>query len=100
MGAKTYIFIGTSRKEPSWHVGTVTSDSPEDAIKQMNHYPYDPDDFEEVPGGMNIEQTARAYYGLVEGEDSYMHGNGPDGYGTTLIEYDSENDETKLYPGD
>ncbi len=102
----TYVFLQLSRKEPPYLAHTVRASTPEEAIKEAEFFPYDLQaDFDEVAEdtGKTISMKDRikdvhAYYGLIKDEDPWMNGNGPDGYGTCLVEVSMEGHETKIYP--
>ncbi len=102
----TYIFLQLSRKEPPRLEGTIRADTPEEAIKKNKFFPYDPRDWEEYDAETerttSPEERANevfAYYGLIKGKDPWDYGNGPDGYGTTLVEVSDDDDQTtKTYP--
>jgi len=102
-----YIFLQLSRKTPPVLEGTKRAETVEDAIRQMNLFPYDPRDFAESRAEQQLpeatqeemEQEVFAYYGLIEGEDPWDYGNGPDGYGTVIVEIrDDDDTTTKSYP--
>ena len=103
----TYIFIQLSRKGPPRLEGTLRAESPEEAIRKNNLYPYDPNDFHESRAEQQLpdmtqeemEQEVFAYYGLIKDKDCWDLGNGPDGYGTQLIEVkDDDAQSTTTYP--
>ncbi len=103
----TYVFLQTSRKEPPYLAHTVRANTPEEAIKEAKYFPYDPADWDEsdeendeVTSQEDRIKTVHAYYGLIPGKSAYDAGNGPDGYGTVLVEVSMEGHETKLYPSD
>ncbi len=103
----TYIFLNLSRKSPPRLEGTIRAESPEEAIRKNKYYPFDPMDFHETRAEQQLPELTEdemahqvfAYYGLIEGADSYDCGNGPDGYGTQLIEIkDDDGQNTTTYP--
>ncbi len=87
----TYLFIQTTRKGPPLLEFLVQSNSPEDAIEQVNYYPYDIDeDFRDEYGNVAKTRQERVnevmgYYGLIKDHPCHRW-NGDEGYGTLLIE--------------
>ncbi len=101
----TYIFLQTSRKEPPYLAHTVRAATPEEAIRLNNYFPWDPNDWNEVEEDtgkiISPEERVRqvhAYYGLIKDESAWDYGNGPDGYGTILIEVPEDITKVKTYP--
>lgn len=102
----TYIFLQLSRKSPPRLEGTVRANTPEEAIEKNKYFPYDPGDWDEIEDEQNVtispmtrHREVFAYYGLIKDEDAWKYGNGPDGYGTTLVEVSDDDDQTtKTYP--
>lgn len=87
----TYLFIATERKGPPVLEYIVQARTPEEAIKQVNYYPFDMGEEFLDGDGVAMEtvqeriDTVFRYYGLMDSTVHY-NGNGIDGYGTQLIE--------------
>ncbi len=99
----TYLFLQTSRKGPPILNVVVMAETVEQAIERAHYFPYDmgEDFMDENNLPLKTEQekidTVHAYYGLIKDEDPWNCGNGPDGYGTVLIELLEDSKEGRLY---
>lgn len=88
----TYIFVRVEKGDIyPLMMGQIQAKSPEEAIRAMNYYPWNKEDYEEmivdVPDWEfeSFEQMVFAYYGLVEGSCPYDLGNGQDGLRTMIV---------------
>ena len=99
----TYLFIETER-----HVicptlqAEVTAPTVKQAIKAAEYYPFSMDSYvDQLADTPRLtfrqwEETVFAYYGLVEGINSYDKGNGQDGDWNIIVCIPDGSDPTKL----